>query len=121
MNPSAGCRLKVLSEPEGTDSVNRGARRHERHNDYTKLVPSGGWSVMSKVGVLVGTRKGAFVISGNKSRRSWEVSEPQFLGHIVHHMVQDPRDPLRLLVAARTGHLGPTVFRSTNLGKSWKE
>jgi len=44
-----------------------------------------------------------------------------FLGHIVHHIVLDPRDQRTLLVAARTGHLGPTVFRSTNFGKTWKE
>src|SRR4029077_13920075 len=55
------------------------------------------------------------------NRRSWKVSEPAFLGHIIHHMVLDPRDKRTLLVAARTGHLGPTVFRSTNFGKSWKE
>jgi photosystem II stability/assembly factor-like uncharacterized protein len=76
---------------------------------------------MSKLAILVGTRKGAFIISGDKSRRSWKVSEPLFLGHMVHHMVLDPRDRKTLLVAARTGHLGPTVFRSTNFGKTWKE
>src|SRR5262249_31010830 len=40
---------------------------------------------------------------------------------IVHHMVLDPRDRRTILTAARTGHLGPTVFRSTDLGKTWKE
>jgi photosystem II stability/assembly factor-like uncharacterized protein len=44
-----------------------------------------------------------------------------FLGHIVHHMLLDPRDRRTLLLAARTGHLGPTVFRSTDMGKHWKE
>lgn len=44
-----------------------------------------------------------------------------FLGHIVYHIVLDPRDRKTMLVAARTGHLGPTVFRSTNAGRSWKE
>jgi photosystem II stability/assembly factor-like uncharacterized protein len=42
-------------------------------------------------------------------------------GSIVHHLVLDPRDGRTLLLAARTGHLGPTVFRSTDQGKSWKE
>jgi hypothetical protein len=44
-----------------------------------------------------------------------------FFGHMVHHMVLDPRDRRTLLTAARTGHLGPTLFRSTDFGRSWKE
>ncbi|HMD75133.1 MAG TPA: hypothetical protein VKG05_14820, partial [Steroidobacteraceae bacterium] len=43
------------------------------------------------------------------------------LGHIVHHIVQDPREPKVLLMAAKTGHLGPTVYRSIDRGKSWRE
>lgn len=71
--------------------------------------------------VLVGTRKGAFVLTSDRARRSWKLSKPHFLGHIVHHLVQDPREPRTLLMAARTGHLGPTLFRSTDFGKNWKE
>ena len=44
-----------------------------------------------------------------------------FLGHIVYHVVLDPRDGKPLLAAARTGHLGPMVFRSSNLGRTWVE
>src|SRR4029434_10290164 len=43
------------------------------------------------------------------------------LGPIVHHAVLDPRDGKTLLAAARTGHLGPTVFRSQDNGRTWKE
>jgi len=43
------------------------------------------------------------------------------LGNIVHHIVLDPRDRRTILMAARTGHLGPTVFRSADFGKKWKE
>ena len=71
--------------------------------------------------MLVGTRKGAFILSGGKGRRNWKLSEPVFLGHMVHHLVQDPRDRQTILMAARTGHLGPTIFRSTNFGESWQE
>jgi photosystem II stability/assembly factor-like uncharacterized protein len=71
--------------------------------------------------VLVATRKGAFILKGDASRRTWKTSEPLFLGNTVHHMVQDPRDPRTILIAARTGHLGPTVYRSTDAGRSWKE
>src|SRR5713101_1665380 len=73
------------------------------------------------VAVLIGTRKGAFILRGDKLRGTWKLSRPMFLGHIAHHMVLDPRDDRTLLLAARTGHLGPTVFRSTDFGKSWKE
>ena len=73
------------------------------------------------VALLIGTRKGAFVLRGDRTRRTWKLSAPMFLGHIVHHVVLDPRDRRTMLMAASTGHLGPTVFRSTDLGKTWKE
>jgi hypothetical protein len=46
---------------------------------------------------------------------------PHFLGHTISHLVLDPRDGRTLLAAAKTGHLGPTIFRSTDLGRTWKE
>ncbi len=70
--------------------------------------------------LLVGTRKGAFVATST-DRGTWSVSEPMFLGHICQHLVLDPRDGRTLLLAASTGHLGPTVFRSTDLGATWQE
>jgi len=73
------------------------------------------------VALLIGTRKGAFILRGDRTRRTWKLSAPMFLGHIVHHVVLDPRDRGTMLMAARTGHLGPTVFRSTDFGKTWKE
>src|SRR6266550_435338 len=75
----------------------------------------------SAVGLLIATRKGAFILRGDANRRGWKLSEPLFLGHVIHHMVQDPRDPKTILIAARTGHLGPTVYRSNDFGKTWKE
>jgi hypothetical protein len=82
----------------------------------TMLKPAAG-----SVALLVGTRKGAFILRGDRSRRTWKLSAPIFLGHIVHHLVLDPRDGRTMLMAARTGHLGPTVFRSSDFGKTWKE
>jgi len=73
------------------------------------------------VALLIGTRKGAFMLRGDRARRTWKLSAPMFLGHIVHHMVLDPRNRRTLLMAASTGHLGPTIFRSIDLGKTWKE
>jgi photosystem II stability/assembly factor-like uncharacterized protein len=74
-----------------------------------------------QVVLLVATRKGAWLFHGDATRRAWRADGPHFLGHIVHHMVLDPRQPRTLLAAASTGHLGPTIFRSTNLGRTWKE
>src|SRR3972149_4514026 len=78
------------------------------------------------VTLLIGTRKGAFILRGDKTRRNWKLNGPIFLGSMVHHMVMDPRDGQRanshtILMAARTGHLGPTILRSADRGKTWKE
>ena len=71
--------------------------------------------------LLIGTRKGAFILRSDRARRTWKLSAPMFLGNIVHHVVLDPRDRRTMLMAASTGHLGPTIFRSTDAGKTWKE
>lgn len=73
------------------------------------------------VTLFIGTRKGAFTLKSDRTRRTWKLSAPIYLGHIIHHMVCDPRDKRTILMAASTGHLGPTIFRSTDGGKSWKE
>jgi len=73
------------------------------------------------VALFVATRKGAWVLRGAPGRRRFALEGPHFLGHVVHHVVMDPRDRRTVLMAARTGHLGPTVFRSLDAGASWKE
>lgn len=74
-----------------------------------------------KVLLLVATRKGAFVLRADAGRTRFRLEGPHFLGHIVHHARLDPRDRRTILAAARTGHLGPTVFRSTDFGRTWQE
>ena len=74
-----------------------------------------------RVRLLIATRKGLWSLTSDAARRSWKLSPPTFLGHIVHHAVADRRDGKTLLAAARTGHLGPTIFRSTDSGRTWKE
>jgi photosystem II stability/assembly factor-like uncharacterized protein len=71
--------------------------------------------------LVVGTRKGAFTLAADAGRQSWRLSDPMFLGHIIQHAVLDPRDRRTLLLGSRTGHLGPTVFRSDDLGATWTE
>jgi photosystem II stability/assembly factor-like uncharacterized protein len=71
--------------------------------------------------LLVGTRKGAWTLRSDAARKSWRVEGPKFLGQIINHFVVDPRDGRTLLMAASTGHLGPTILRSTDGGESWSE
>jgi photosystem II stability/assembly factor-like uncharacterized protein len=71
--------------------------------------------------LLVATRKGAWLFHGDAKRKTWTADGPHFLGHTLSHVKLDPRDGRTLLAAAKTGHLGPTIFRSTNLGRTWKE
>ncbi len=70
--------------------------------------------------LLVGTRKGAWFFHSDPARATWRVEGPQLLGNIVNHIVRDPRSGT-LLMAAKTGHLGPTIFRSIDKGKTWRE
>ncbi len=71
--------------------------------------------------LLVATRKGAWLLHGDARRKAWRMDGPHFLGHVVSQLALDPRDGRTLLAAVKTGHLGPTIFRSTNFGRTWKE
>jgi photosystem II stability/assembly factor-like uncharacterized protein len=75
----------------------------------------------TSVELFVSTIKGAFLLKGDGARRVWSLDGPHFLGSETNHFVRDPRDRKTLLLAARTGHLGPTVFRSLDKGRSWQE
>lgn len=74
-----------------------------------------------RIVILVATRKGAWLFESDKKRKQWSVNGPHFLGQIVHHLVLDPRDQRTLIAATKTGHLGPTIHRSTNFGRKWEE
>ena len=90
------------------------------HPSGKSAVPAQGHAAGSPL-LMVATRKGAWLYHGDRERRTWRVDGPHFLGHIVNHLALDPRDGRTLLAAAKTGHLGPTVFRSTDLGRTWTE
>ncbi|MDP2868410.1 glycosyl hydrolase [Methyloversatilis sp.] len=87
-------------------------------SDHTHFQPPG---PARQVTLLVATRKGAWFYHGDPERGSWRTDGPHFLGHVISHVVLDPRDGRTLLAAAKTGHLGPTIFRSTDFGASWTE
>jgi hypothetical protein len=71
--------------------------------------------------LMIGTRKGAFFFHGDPARRTWRLNGPHLLGCVVHHLVLDPRDNRTMLMATRTGHLGPVIMRSTDRGRTWTE
>lgn len=77
--------------------------------------------IKGSVELLIGTRKGAFRLKSDKDRKQWKLSGPDFLGQIIQHVVLDPRDKKTMLLAARPGHLGPSLFRSEDRGKTWIE
>ena len=86
-----------------------------------KTAPRSKPSPAQRLAILVATRKGAWIFHSDTKRKTWTADGPHFLGHTISHVQLDPRDGRTLLAAAKTGHLGPTIFRSTNGGRTWKE
>ena len=74
---------------------------------------------MSKVRVLVGTKKGAFILSSDGKRQNWEVSGPHFAGWEIYHMKGSPADPNRIYVSQTSGWFGQIIQRSDDGGKTW--
>ncbi len=74
-----------------------------------------------KLRILVGTRKGTYVVEGNARRKTWQVAPVAHAGNEVYHVVADPRHPGDLYAAVNDIFFGPTVQRSRNGGKTWKE
>lgn len=71
--------------------------------------------------LLVATQKGFFTLRSDRDRAKWSISQPAMFGHIINHVVADPRARKVWVMGARTGHLGPTVYRSLDAGKTWTE
>jgi len=74
---------------------------------------------MSKVRVLVGTRKGAFILTSDGKRDKWEVSGPFFAGWEIYHMKGSPVDPDRIYASQTSGWFGQILQASTDGGKTW--
>src|SRR5881409_518410 len=75
---------------------------------------------MSGVRVLVGTRKGAFILTGDGKRKQWSVSGPHFAGWEIYHLKGSPADPNRLYASQTSGWFGQIVQRSSDGGKTWE-
>jgi photosystem II stability/assembly factor-like uncharacterized protein len=74
---------------------------------------------MSKVRVLVGTRKGAFVLTSDGKREKWDVSGPHFAGWEMYHLKGSPADPNRIYASQTSGWFGQIIQRSDDGGKTW--
>ena len=107
-NETAQHSSEIEGQPPRT-ARNASVKTHKRATPNKRLI------------LMVGTRKGAFIYHSDGSRSRWRLDGPHRLGEIVNHMVLDPRDGNTMLMAARAGHLGPTIFRSTDLARTWKE
>src|SRR5882672_5381659 len=75
---------------------------------------------MSTVRVLVGTRKGAFVLTADAKRVRWEVRGPYFGGWEIYHLNGSPADPQRLYASQSSGWFGQQIQRSNDGGQTWE-
>jgi photosystem II stability/assembly factor-like uncharacterized protein len=75
---------------------------------------------MSQVRVLVGTRKGAFVLTADGKRKDWQVSGPHFAGWEIYHVKGSPADPNRIYASQCSGWFGQQIQRSDDGGKTWE-
>src|SRR5207302_10417828 len=74
---------------------------------------------MSGVRVLVGTRKGAFILTSDGKREKWNVSGPHFAGWEIYHAKGSTVDPNRVYVSQTSGRFGQVIQRSDDGGRTW--
>ena len=74
---------------------------------------------MGEIRLLVGTRKGAFVLTSDETRKVWEVSGPHFAGWEIYHVTASPVNPDRLYASQSSGWFGQVIQRSDDGGKTW--
>ncbi len=76
---------------------------------------------MSGVRVLVGTRKGAFVLTSDAKRERWDISSPHFAGWEIYHLKGSPADPNRIYASQSSSWFGQIIQRSDDGGKTWHQ
>ena len=75
---------------------------------------------MSSVRLLVGTKKGAFILTSDGKREKWEIAGPHFAGFELYHLKGSPVDPNRIYASQTSGWFGQLVQRSNDGGKTWE-
>jgi len=78
-----------------------------------------GGKFMSTVRVLVGTRKGAFILTSDGKRKDWKVNGPHFAGWEMYHLKGSSADPNRIYASQTSGWFGQIIQRSDDGGKTW--
>lgn len=76
---------------------------------------------MTTIRVLVGTRKGAFILTADANRRKWAIDGPHFAGWEIYHLKGSPADPDRIYASQTSGWFGQIIQRSDNGGRSWSQ
>src|SRR6185312_14737671 len=76
-------------------------------------------SIMSGIRLLVGTRKGGFVMTADATRKKWDISGPHFAGWEIYHIKGSPADADRLYASQSSGWFGQVIQRSNDGGKTW--
>src|SRR5258708_2263830 len=76
---------------------------------------------MSSIRVLVGTRKGAFILTSDGKRQKWDVSGPLLAGWEIYHMKGSPADPSRIYASQSSSWFGQVIQRSDDGGKTWHQ
>src|SRR5688500_11066306 len=80
-----------------------------------------GENTMASVRVLVGTRKGAFVLTSDGKRQKWDVAGPHFAGWEIYHVKGSPVDPNRIYASQSSSWFGQIIQRSNDGGKTWEQ
>jgi photosystem II stability/assembly factor-like uncharacterized protein len=104
------------------EAVSANGRLGEINVLTTPLRSSHYWTnnIMSRARVLVGTRKGAFILTADGKREQWEVSGPHFGGWEIYHVKGSPAQPDRLYTSQTSGWFGQMMQRSEDGGKTWE-
>src|ERR1019366_758708 len=88
--------------------------------NFQRRTQTKGDTTVSQVRVLVGTRKGAFILTSDGSRIRWTVDGPFFGGWEIYHVKGSPVDPSRLYASQSSGWFGQVIQRSDDGGKTWE-
>src|SRR5207253_1038158 len=123
--PAPKRRSRASSNPPERRRVRPIARPRARRNLHPRDWKNGSFKTdkegsMSGVRLLVGTRKGAFVLTSDGTRDDWNVEGPLFTGWEIYHLNGSPADPDRLYASQSTGWHGQVMQRSDDGGKSWE-
>ena len=76
---------------------------------------------MTAVRVLVGTKKGAFILTSDGKRKKWDINGPLFGGWEMYHLKGSPVDPNRIFASQTSGWFGQVIARSDDGAKTWQQ